>query len=357
MSPLDVPFLKLIGGIDQFTCDNPKVEWQKDDLWTGSLTVSSTTGFTDTAQTTLYLNASSAYQLQLGTVIQIDDELMWVTAVASATTATVTRGYAGSTAATHSTALTVYLAGIAVAENADSPYRGTPIYSFPYNWVQVFDAAIQSSFINENTNYYGEKPTLDRLLAFTLKQQTALLEAAAIRGLRGVAADMSATEPSSMGGLRQYINPTDSNVTDLAGAAITEKNINDLLQTIFEKVGAENMAKTIICNAWVKRKISGFYEPHVRLNQGETTGGVAIDKLETDFGTINVALVQRCPPERAYFINPDFIEVGHYKNLQFAEYDLAVSGGYKRRHLYGVYSMVVKNEEAQGLIDNISTTA
>jgi len=294
--------------------------------------------------------------LQVGSVLDIEGELMWVTAVTADATATVTRGYAGSTTATHSTALTVYLGGIAITENADSPYVGTSIYSFPYNWCQGFDLALQSSLINENTEYYGRAPTLDKLLADKLKQAMAQLEAAAFRGLRGVAGDMSATEPSSMGGLIQYINSTDSNVTDVS-AAITEKNVNDLLQTIFNKVGQENMAKTIVCGPWVKRKISAFFEPHTRMDQGERTGGTVVEVMDTDFGKIDVLMCMRCPPERAFLINPDFIEIGHYKGLQFAERPLAVAGPYLRKHLYGVYSIIVKNEEAMGCLDNITLTS
>ncbi len=355
MSPFDLPFLKLVGGIKQFSFTNPKIEWQKDDLWTGVLTVSSTTGLTTTTATTLYLSADQAYQLQVGSVLQCEDESLWVTTIAGAASVNVTRGYAGSTAATHSTALSVYLAGVAVSENADAPYQGTPIYSYPYNIAQAFDSAIQSSLINEHTDYYGKSPNLDNLLAGGLKKLMAQLESAMFRGLRYVGA--SATAPPSVGGLVQYINSTDSNVTDLAGAAITEKNINDLLQTIYYKVGQENMGKTIVCGGWVQRKISSFFEPHNRMNQGETEAGVHVEKLITDFGTLDLVMCVRCPRERLYVINPDFIKVGNMEGLAFAEYELAKSGAYTRKQIYGVYSAIIKNEESMGCLDNISLTA
>jgi len=355
MSPLDVPFLKYVGGIDQLTVTNPKVEWIKDDLWQARLTLSSTTGFTDTSQTTLYLSGSTAYNLYKGMVLQVDDELLWVTAASSDTAVHVRRDYAGSTGATHATASSVYMMGIAVAENEDSNYRGSAIYSFPYNWCQLFDIAYQISLRQNSTAVYGRRgPDLDKMTADTLKQVMVLLEEACFRGLRYVGS--AATDPPTMGGLREFINSTDSNVTDLATAALTEKDLNDMLQTLFYQVGPANMAKTIICGSWVKRKISAFYEPHYRSTVESKRGGVTIEQIQTDFGLVDVLMHYHCPRERIYFVNPDFIEVGHYKDGQFQDAPLAVAGPYFRRHVYGDYTMVVKNVEAMGLIDNISIT-
>lgn len=355
MSPLDVPFLKYCGGISQFTATNPKIEWVEDDLWQARLTTSSTTAFTDTAQTTLFLSGNTAYQLHTGLVVQIDDELMWVTGVTGDAKATVTRDYAGSTAATHATASSVYLMGISAPENADSNYRGSAIFAFPYNYAQIFDVAYQVSERQNNTEVYGRNGAdLDKMTADTLKQLMVLLEEACFRGLRG--AGSSATEPASMGGLREFLNSTDSNVTDLATAAITEKDINDLLQTMFYAVGPQNMAKTIICGPWVKRKISSFYEPHYRSTVESKRGGVTIEQITTDFGTVDVLMHYHCPPERMYFVNPEYIEIGHYKGGQFADAPLAIAGPYYRRHVYGDYSMKVKNVKSMGLIDNVSIT-
>lgn len=62
------------------------------------------------AQTTVTLAESSPFQP--GDVIQIDEELLLITAInAAACTATVTRGHAGTTAAAHNNASTVYLIG------------------------------------------------------------------------------------------------------------------------------------------------------------------------------------------------------------------------------------------------------
>lgn len=355
MSPMDVPFLKYCGGINQFVATNPKVEWIEDDLWQARLTVSSTTGLSDTTGTLLTLSASTAYQLHKGMVLQIDDELMWVTTVASATTVNVVRDYAGSTAATHATASSIYMMGVSVAENEDSNYVGSSIFSFPYNYCQIFDSAYQISKAQNATEVYGRRgPDLDAMTASELKKKMVLLEEACIRNLRYEGS--AALDPPLMGGLRQYINSTDSNVTDLATAAITEKDLNDMLQTMFYQVGPTNMAKTIICGSWVKRKISSFYEPHYRSTVESKRGGVTIEQITTDFGSVDVLMHYHCPPERVYFLNPEYIEIGHYKDGQFQDGPLAVAGPYFRRHLYGHYSMVVKNVKSMALLDNVSIT-
>jgi len=72
-----------------------------------------------------------------------------------------------------------------------------------------------------------------------------------------------------------------TNTTDLNGATLTQDNLEDSIQAAWGYGGKPNV---IICNAFNKRLISSWYAPFVTTERSERTGGVVINKLETEFG-------------------------------------------------------------------------
>ena len=93
---------------------------------------------------TTSLTVANAYGYQVGDLLQVNSEIVRVTALADATTLTITRGYAGTTAAIQ-TAQVFYNLGSAAAENAAAP-AGTALSSDRlYNYVQTFDRSVDLS--------------------------------------------------------------------------------------------------------------------------------------------------------------------------------------------------------------------
>lgn len=349
VSPKETPFLKLVG-INGFVGTNPKYEWEEDALLEVASTVADNP--LTAGATTLNVAAATGPNFQIGNILKIESEYLYVTAVA-ADALTVVRGVAGSVAASHNQGTPVDIVGIALNENTDSPAKGTTTFSFPFNYFQLFDAAFQVSDRQNNTNIYGMRTRdYDYQVGKTFKELAIKLERACFHGQRAAAA---ANVPQMMGGIEYFIT---QNVKDLAGAALSEKDLNDSLQDAFYKVGLQNLGRTIICGAWLKRKISSFYAPYAQMRRSERRGGVVVDTIETEFGDVDVlGPYIWAPKDRLYIVNLDFVSVGHYKGGAWYDEPLPANGPYKKGHVAGDYTMCVKNDKAHMLIKGVSTTS
>lgn len=352
MSPMEVPFLKLVG-IDGDAGTNPRHEWLEDTLLaeTGTLNGTITSGVTSLA-----VASGTGHNFQPYMVINIDSEYMFVSNVSS-DTLTVVRGIASTSAASHNDTATIYIVGLATQENTDSPYSSTTDPDTRYNYFQAFDTSYKISDIGKNTDVYGAPEGDDaRELDKKFKEIVIKLERTAIYGKR---ADRTATTPRLMGGLTFFVDTSGTfgnYQASLSGAQLTEKDINDMLQDRYQTVGYDNMGKTLLVGSWNKRRISDMYAPYARQERSSRTGGVVVDTIDTEWGPIDVLLSLRCPADKVYLLNTDFISVHPYSNLAFFDQELAKSGAYTVRQIYGVYSMRVRNARAMGVIHTTATS-
>lgn len=358
MSNMDTPILKTLGGIDKFTYGNPKVEWAEEDRFDRWNTVQDNP--LTSGATTLTVETDTAHQYPKGSLLKIENEQVRVTAVATASTLTIVRASSGTTAAQHAQNVDIQLVGNSAGESDAWNLRTTSIFDFPFNYSQVFQDKVRVTFRRMESNLYGmEGNDLDYQVAKSLKEQMVKLEGSAVAGERDVGVSGS-SEPPTMGGLRWFLNTTnsaDANVTDLNSAALTEKDINDLLQDMYYKVGQSNMGMTVLCGAWVRRKITSWYADTVRLTQGANKAGISVSKLQTDFGVLDIMHHVSMPKDELYIINPEFIKIGHHgQRGRFHVVDVATDGPFIDKALYGDYTMMFKNAAAHGRIQEISTS-
>ena len=107
----------------------------------------------DASETGLDVAASEVFRV--GDIILMDDERMYVSALASATSLTVVRGYVGSTAATHNDNAWIKILFQKQTEHGSS---GTPIqtdYTTQENHVQIFKEAYGESNTSKATKRRG----------------------------------------------------------------------------------------------------------------------------------------------------------------------------------------------------------
>lgn len=352
VSPEEIPLLKLLGmdsgrRLLRRDITNRKVEWIEDELTPTSATLNEAL---DASETGVDVNTGHGTRFVKGSVIRIEDELMWVSSI-STDTLTVTRGYAGSTAAAHVTGLTIEIVGHAQVEGDPPPTPRTVLTSEPFNYTQIFEDGIHITGSQLATEMYGITDEYDYQVEKKFKEQLILLERALIDGRRAVG---SATTARSMGGLREFVT---NGPADLSGAALTRRDLEDALQDVYELVGGAHVADLILCNAWAKRKITGFYEPSVRTERSERTGGSVISVVETEFGNLDVMLNRWVPENRVYLVRKEYIGVGAMKGREFYEERLAKTADAIDGHIIGEYTAVVKNANAHAVIKGFSTTS
>lgn len=360
MSDRATPLLKLLGGTSQFTFNNPKVEWVEDDLWDMRLSHGGLASATATALTV----TGASHRYPIGTIIcdTGTGELMRVTAQADANTLTVVRDIVGGvTEATVASTAELIVAGQAQSEDEEWKFRTSAISTLPYNFAQVSHEGIRVTYRRNSTALYGLRGTdLDKISADMVAEMFVKFEGALLFGYRYLGS--ATTNPALMGGLRFYVTAANgAQVTDEGSAALTRKMIDDELQDLWYAVGPQNMATTILCSGWAKRKISSFFTSAERLTAKATSGGVVISSFETEFGTVNVMAHKHLAKDELYIINPDLVKMGHYEGLGRPHLlqlpNPSANGPRIERAFYADLSAMVKGVQSMARLHTFSTSS
>jgi len=358
MSERSTDLLKYLGGPEKFQYNNTKVEWVEDDPWNRRLTH---TGLVNAGDTSLVVTGA-AHRYPIGTILfhVADGEYVRVTATADADTLTITRDITGTVAegAWVSTD-EVFVAGFSMHETDDWVFRPTSIMSMPFNYSQVHSLGVQVTFRRSETNLYGlQGSDLDHQAAATVAEQFVYIEMEACHGPRFKG---TSTVPATFGGVKDFVTSANgAQVVDLSSAALARRDIDNLLQELFYTVGGDKMAKTILVSAWAKRKISSFYSAAERLGPGTTDAGVVVDRLNTDFGSVDLLVHQALAKNEMIFIRRENHQIGHHGVLgrpQLRQLPPSTVGPKIQQAFYADLTAINSGPTAEGRIHNFSTTS
>lgn len=141
--------------------------------------------------------------------------------------------------------------------------------------------------------------------------------------------------------------------------ALTPDTLSASLQSIFDNGGMRGGQLTLMVNSTQKIKISSAYASAYGKFQetSRTVGGVGVDSIVTDFGTLNIMLSRFMPQDAIAAValsecRPVYLEVpgkGHF----FAE-PLAKTGASDEVQLYGEVGLAYGNERDHGLITGLA---
>lgn len=355
--PDEIPLLKLIGSNSAAQVaavteiNNTKLEWIEDHFRPVTQVQTGATQWTNsTTATQITVVEGAIYEVGQVIKVQGDDELMWVVETPAAETLTVTRGVGGTTPTTHSSTGTIEIVGVAMVEGADPPVGVHIVPTVPYNYTQIFEAGVKFTGTEQEIAKYGYTNAFNYRRTNVQKELYIQLERACFYGKRAIG---TATTPRMMGGLDMFI----TNVNNQGAAALTQKAIEDAIQECFELVGAAFQPNLIICNAWAKRKITSFYAGMVRTERSERTGGTTINRIETEFGMLDVSMNRWCPNNKLYIVRREFLGVGPLGSRSFKYEELAKTGDRRQGHILGEYTLVVKNPDAHVQLTNFSVSS
>lgn len=374
ISPGEIPFLTYISGkkLDispgKFkvvpTLDNlPKsggirsatFEWYDQD--TIPVVLTSTGNLTDSATSITITPAANAQHLTKGTILLIDSEQILVTTTGVVGgTAAISRGWAGTTAAAHTSATNdVKIIGKASVEAETvgiDPFL--PPTAYLNYWTEVYHS-YQKSMFDTAINRYGDNGTWrDTAVTAALRRALILFERQAVYGLKVAPA---ATTPGQFGGLNQFT----STQTDLSAGALTRANINTVMRTAYDAGGVENCPDTILTNSYGKVTLSNLYgNGYVTVYRQEdvTTAGYVVDEIMTDFGQLKIVMSPWVTPgdKELWFFRKDAISVGPLKNngvdLSFKDYDLVQTATSEAGYLYGAYTMCMQRPTSRAKLYN-----
>lgn len=270
-TPLTARLPKLAVGSASFLITNDNYRPRSDVL---------TAANSDTSTATVTVADTSRYTV--GDVIEVDTETFLVTAISSSTVLAVTRGYAGSSAATHSNGATVYLltnarTGGEVDISAISRIP-TPVTQY----VQTIQHAYQvAGSLQSKTNYVsglGTPLQRDKMLAMQNCMDD--FEGASYYG-KGVALAASTTKPG-MKGLRTLISTNNTTSPTNAAAYKPSDLIRDTIQKCFDGGGNPDL---LLVSSDFLTGMATWGHAVQRLDAGATVFGTPIDVFEAPFLT------------------------------------------------------------------------
>ena len=355
IDPTDVPLVTAIGGLDgaasKFRFINfpqTTVEWLEDthapltDALNESATVTSTV-------TTLTVGDASYYEA--GYVLAIDSELLWVSSAATATQIlTVTRGVAGSTAATHDSLAAVAIVGIARLEGAESSTIALTDRTIGSNVTQIFHQEVKVTRSHGQLSQYGIPNEMGYQRDKAVPQVMRLVEKHILRS-KGASAG-SATTPRIMNGIQGFVT-----TNKVSGATLTQAKIESAVKLAYTYGGAGPWLAVVSPSN--KQKIKNFYDTTgtasttiLRVGRDETTVGMNVERIVTPFGEVNLLLDRHA--EDTIIPLLDLNHVGLLTYFPFSWEPLAKTGDYERQEVVAELTFCLRQEKAHAILTAVS---
>lgn len=337
-----VKILKRLG-MDGFTYQNHKHEWRETVLAPRKETIT-----IDGSSTSL--TVADAYAYQVNTIMRSEAEVMRVTAIAGATTLTVVRGYAGTTAAAHS-AKPILNLGPAMPEGNDASDglsdNGAPFY----NYDQIFERGVELTS-HEIAAMSVEGNPLPKQIA---RRQIELYEEIAQALFNGVRYQDSTNKIYTMGGIKQFVT---TNVTNVAGAV----SIAAIDAIILAIVQAGGDPKTLTLSPYQKQKLDALDVNKQMLGKREHTGGnLATSVWQSGIldHDLEIIVDQSILDSEIHINDWDYIKMGHLSGNgisgAMAVVDATTPGANRKHHVIRTTaSAKVELEKGQGYLYGLS---
>jgi hypothetical protein len=339
LNPHQTPLLNLLGFSEAVTQTNH--QWFEDEIYADETKVA---GAVTNVATSVVVADGSIFRA--GHVIKIGDELLYVSAVAT-NTLTVTRGYAGTTAAAIADQAKVEVQFVEGVEGADARAARNKPRTSKANYTQIFDdtieisgtaAAVQQYGISDLYEYEKQKKQIELALQ---------LEKALINGVAYQSGNVR-----QMAGMRSLVQ---TNVTDAAAAAVSSNLLNDSLQAIYEKGGfASGGDFKIQVGAKQKRAISAFDNNKLFITQAENTRGQKVDHFVSDFGQFEIVLNNNLDAKELFICDCNRMAIRPLVGREFFHKYMGEKGDSTNGLLVGEYTLELKQEKAFARIKNLA---
>lgn len=158
---------------------------------------------------------------------------------------------------------------------------------------------------------------------------------------------------------RGLVQAIATNAEDANGAELDQEIVLDAMQSAYDNGGlSEGETRTIVLGSTQKRKLT---EAFINATDGyrfetRNVGGVNVQTIETDFGTLNVMLDRHVPDDTVLILSleelsPVFLEIpgkGHF----FVE-PLSKSGAADSYQIYGEIGLEYGNERKHAVITDL----
>lgn len=286
LDPSAAPFTLLTDRAGNNGTNNPKFEWYEKGLRSKTTTLAAGSKVADdTTTTTAGIVAVDNNVLRVRDIVLIPStgELVLVTAQTDASTYTVTRNLqADGSGFTATDGDDVFVVGSANYEGADVGIPDEWDETHKYNYTQIFRTPFGATRTREATDTYFGK-TRPKLRAENAIMHAIDIERAFMFGTRYTSTSTNTIQRTT-GGFTYWAT---SNPLDLAGASLSEPDLEGWLEDIFHHTAAGD-SRVLFASPTVITAMDQLAAERIRLVPSDKTYGIAVRQFLTSHGTLNI---------------------------------------------------------------------
>lgn len=340
LNPHQTPMISLVGFGESVS--QVERQWFEDEMYADETTL---TGALTAEATIVSVADGSIFEAKH--VIKIGEELALITAV-SGNELTVTRGYAGTTAAAVDEGAKVEFQFVEGVEGADARKARFKSRKRVSNLTQIFDESISISGTAAATSEHGIDDLYEYEKQKKLLELALQLEKAVINGVKYESPDGKVRQ---MGGIRQFIQ---TNVFNASSAALTLTHLGDAFQAIYEAGGfATGGNYKIIVGAKQKRALSAADADKVSITRQDNGRGQVVDHFLSDFGSAEILLNNNLAPDEVLIVDANRIEIKPLQGRDFSHTYLGAKGDYVEGQIVGEFTLEFHQEKAHARIKGL----
>ncbi|MFI4860967.1 MAG: DUF5309 family protein [Phycisphaerales bacterium JB063] len=350
VSPYETPLLDHLGD-PQRSATSTVHQWLEDTLLPNTDTIDDQS-FSDPDVDTSF-DVEHGERFRVGDQVQADGsrEVMFVTGVSS-DTVTVVRGYGGTTAEDLADNQTLRILGNAALEGDDAPAARFTNRVRKSNTTQIFTAAVEVSGSQLAAQQHAIADEMDYQKQERLRELIRDLENCVLNGTQPAAdAQGSASVRRTMRGIIPSIT---TNIDDASGGDLTEDLLNEVMRGVWDQ--SAGSIDTIVVGGFQKRAINQFIASARGYDARNTRFRDMVSAYESDFGVCRVVLSRWMPADSVLLLDSSRIDVLPLAGRSFHFKKLASTGDAESGQVIGEYTTEVRNENAHGLIQNLSTS-
>lgn len=348
LDPSDVPLLGMNGADGTFaiprgTTFEKTKQWMDDTLLAPRCLVNGAMISTDTSTV---LAAGDANRFPVGSVILIEAEYVYVSAIDSAgTTLTISRGFGGSTAASHAVGKDMMGVAIALNEGSQPGVARAVDRNMRSNITQILgpiqvsvsatEMVIRKYGLNGTNEFAYQAGQRAKELYIMLEQSV----------MYSILQDQpsQATKGRTMGGMIFFIT---TNV-DSSTTSFTEDKLLAQHQAAYLAGGNP---RNLLMAPKTKRAMSNFYSTPdnaggtiLRRAAGDNSRGEVVDYYDSDFGRLEAKMSRWCRVADLFGYDRDQLSLDTLRPMQFEM--LAKLGDSVQGEMVGEYTFVVRRQK------------
>lgn len=342
----DTDFISALG-ISQDAATQTKHSWVEDALNATTILQSGGTSaqmaLGTTSGTVIRFSSSHMARITAGTLLKDrlsgKTEVFQVTGVSS-TSATVVRGYGGTSAQTHAAAATYDIVANPRPQGMSGPKDESTTRSLSFNYTQIFSKGVKITGTAQAIDHAGVSTEDSYQIDLRLRELKRELDRTAIMGTRAPN-DVGASTYGTMGGIINFIGFIAKVNVNGTAETLTPSVLNAMAKQVFDQGGMPDM---VVVGGTQKQKISTFDQEFRRSTLDTRRAGYEVTEFVSDLGwNLRVVVDRWVPNDVCLVIDSSRVKVLPLRTRAFFLEKLGVTGDSKDWQIVGEYTMEVRN--------------